>query len=91
MQKQQMYTIRDNVAELFNKPFFAVNNATAIRSFASAMQKEPHKNDYALYRVGEFNEDNGEVTPEPPQKIYTGFDIKEEEINNVSMLKAQNS
>lgn len=75
--KTSFYSIYDNVAQVFNKPFMEINNATAIRAFTDSLEKEKHKNDYTLFHLGELDDQNGEITPcDVPIKILTGFDIK---------------
>lgn len=80
MQKLQMFSVYDTVAQVFNKPVFDLNNASAIRGFTMGLQDNSNKTDYELYRIGEFDDSNGTFTPEQaPVKIYTGFDITTEE------------
>jgi hypothetical protein len=78
--KYQIMTIRDNVTEVFNKPYYSLNNADGIRAFVNSLRGNPNKNDYTLYRCGEFDEENGvHYLEDTPVKIYTGLDIKDEE------------
>lgn len=74
--KTKMYSIYDTIAEVFNKPFAHLNNASAIRDFKQAMHDNPNKNDYSVYLIAEFSDSNGEITAITPQKIITGFDIQ---------------
>ena len=75
--KQNIYAIYDTVAQCFNLPFFNVNNAVAIRNFSTSVQNEPHKNDYELFQLGEFDDQNGSICPlDSPTKILTGFDVE---------------
>jgi hypothetical protein len=94
--KYAMMSIYDTVAEVFNKPFASINNADAIRAFTQSLDDNPNKNDYALYRIGEFDDNEGVFIPEKnPSKIYTGFDIKQElavkQSDDLPMLKDQAS
>ena len=75
-----MYTIYDTVAEVFNKPFTAHNNADASRAFTQSFGDggQSNKDDYVLYRIGEYNDATGEITPCLPLKVLSGFDIKQE-------------
>ena len=82
--KQEIYSIRDNVAEVFNKPFFDHNNATAIRSFTASIQDQPHKDDYSLYLIGCFDDSNGDIQRyKEPTRILSGLDVKRPEENNL--------
>lgn len=83
-----MYSIFDTVAQVFNKPFTEINNATAIRAFSSAVNENPNKNDYALYHLGSFTDHDGVLVPiANPTRIYTGFDI--DQIDVPETLKEQ--
>lgn len=75
--KQSMYCIRDNLAEIFNKPFTQVNDYTAIRAFTTAIESEPHKDDYSLYKLGEYDDVSGEIIPkDTPERIFSGLEVK---------------
>lgn len=76
---KNIYTIYDVVAEVFNRPFFDINHASAMRGFEnSILQHSPiNKNDYALYHIGSFDEQSGIIEPlKIPFKLMSGFDIK---------------
>ncbi|AXL14467.1 nonstructural protein [Microviridae sp.] len=88
--KLNIYSIFDTVAEVFNKPFTDINNATAIRSFTQSVLDQPHKNDYVLYNMGEFDDNSGHIQPnKTPTKILSGFDVKNENQEIPEMLKQQ--
>lgn len=65
---QRVYAVRDGKIEGFMLPFCAQNDAVATRQFADAI-KEPgspfnkHPEDYQLYLVGEYDLQNGTLTP----------------------------
>lgn len=66
-----IYSVRDSKAEAFLKPFFAQKDAIAIRWLTAAAQDPEHEfnihiEDYALYRLGEFDESTGEIIPQDP-------------------------
>lgn len=83
--KNTLYSVFDTVSSIFNKPFTHVNDASAIRDFSTGLSDNPNKNDYVLYKISEFDDNNGQLTPlKTPVKIFTGFDIKLPE-----MLKQQ--
>lgn len=68
------FSIRDIKAEGFNTPFFQSTFGLAERAFKEACQDEKtqiHKNkeDFALFYVGEFNQQTGEFSPEPSPKL----------------------
>lgn len=56
----------------------------AIRQFMDAIANKDsgmmhsHPDDYDLYRVGTYNDDNGELTPEPKKKLADGKQLSME-------------
>lgn len=75
--RSNLYSIYDSIAEVFNKPFLQPNDASAIRAFTESASEQVHIKDYALYCLGEFNDNNGSIVPQTtPVKIYSGLDIK---------------
>ncbi len=62
-----IYCVRD-VKSGFQTPTAQVNDAVAIRGFASAVINSDsvlftHASDFALYKVAEFDADTGRITP----------------------------
>lgn len=60
--KNHMFSIYDSIAEVFNKPFAEVNEAAALRAFTQALTESPHKLDYMLFHIGEYNDNTGILT-----------------------------
>lgn len=61
-----LYSYFDRKAHCYGSPFTAVNNDVAVRQFAGLIQDAGGRLaifDTELYKVGEFNGDNGIVTP----------------------------
>lgn len=61
-----LYSYFDRKAHCYGAPFTAVNNDVAVRHFAGLIQDAGGRlaiYDTELYKVGEFNGDNGIVTP----------------------------
>lgn len=79
-------SVKDNVAEIFNDPRVEINAASAIRAFSLSVKETPHKDDYSLYIVGEFDSKNGQIKPCEPQRIYSGHDVK---IDNVTEITGE--
>lgn len=76
-----IYSIRDNKAEAFLQPFFSKNHATAIRAVEEAVadpshQFAKHASDYAVYHLGFFQEDTGQILPEAPKHLVNTIDFK---------------
>lgn len=87
-----IYSIFDNVASVFNKPFTELNDNTAKRAFIRAIEKQPDKNDYVLYYCGSFDDSSGCIVVEKnARKIMSGFDVVAvEEQAMPQMLRPQN-
>jgi hypothetical protein len=85
----QLYAIYDTIADVFNKPFTAHNDADAIRAFTQSFEQgnKANKEDYVLYSIGEYNDGNGEIKPNVPVKIYSGFDIGKQADEPVKAVK----
>lgn len=81
-----LYSIKDLTAQLFHNPFYARNNASAIRTFADAVKDErsdfnKHPEDYVLYHVGSFSDHDGTITPEPAcNELVTATQVLEQEL-----------
>lgn len=70
----KIYAIMDNALQRFMQPFFTHANAAAIRAFRDHVNEKGsptnmHPDDYTLYYLGDFNEENGRITPEPTPLI----------------------
>lgn len=81
--KYGLYSVHDAKTG-FLTPTIDLNDGSASRSFESATQQVDslfytHAADYALYRIGEYDTDNGLVTPlVPPQIIVRASDFGKE-------------
>lgn len=78
----KLFSVRD--AQLgFGTVFTAANDAVAIRTFASAVNSEGSilhdaPEDFSLCRLGEFNEDTGEVFGYLPTVVTTAVSVRKE-------------
>lgn len=70
--KYLAFSIFDAKAVAFSQPFYASNNAVAIRMYAqvvndpgSVVSKNPE--DFTLFGVGEFDDASGEFSPFPSE------------------------
>jgi hypothetical protein len=82
--KKVMVCVKDTVSEIFHDIRCEVNTASAIRSFSQSLADTPHKDDYQLYLVGEQDQNNGQIEPCDPVRIYSGHDVK---TNNVTSIE----
>lgn len=77
MSSMFMYSVLDRVAKAHLDPFYAPNDDFARRVFSNACRDKGHPfgrnpEDYALFKVGQFTQANGQVIPCEPERIYTG-------------------
>ena len=72
--------VRDAKAEAFGQPFYSQQRGIAVRSFADECSREDsnlkkHPEDYALFELGKFDEQTGELTSHPqPIQIALAMD-----------------
>ncbi len=70
----EIFAVFDMTAQRYLEPFFAVNIATALRSFERACRQEgspfmEFPEDYALYHIGGWNPETGDIQPGQPHKV----------------------
>ena len=79
--KKNVYSIYDAAATVYSLPFFYDLDTQAMRAFeAASMAKDSHVSlfpqDFALYKLGEFNQDTGLLEPlQEPMRICGAVDI----------------
>lgn len=79
-----MYSVYDRVAQKFMGMFESINDGTATRAFCAAcktgqMAQEPE--DYVLYKIGQFDEDEG-IFANNQRKVCDGKPNKASEGGN---------
>lgn len=72
-----MYCIRDAVLDAFEAPWCAISDASAQRTFVNLLNdgESPYsrnKEDFSLWRVGQFQTENGIVSCEVV-RLMSGF------------------
>lgn len=72
MQIFKLYSIYDEKAKAFAPPYAMFHDGEALRAFGDLVQDpqskiNKHPSDYKLFRVGEFNNANGAIAPEPEE------------------------
>jgi len=75
-----MYAIYDSVSCVYDRPFPAMNDQDAIRSFTSvAMNKDTvigqHPEHFKLFRIGKWNDAEGKLFGEGPHHIASAHEI----------------
>lgn len=91
---QNVYSVFDLKGETFSQPFFSATDASAMRLFGDAIldRETPvgrHPEDYALFRVGVWNADNGSMAgTDVPIPVWTGLEaMKRRELVPLSELR----
>lgn len=75
-----MFSVYDQKAGAYLPPFFLPNRAMAKRVFGDCCNSDDHQfgahpADYTLTELGEFNTDDGTLSPEPvPNSLGTGVE-----------------
>lgn len=78
--KINIYTIFDSASGAYMRPFFAQSDGQATRSFGDIARDENHEigkhpEDYSLYRVGIFDDNKAEITPEDKTCLATAMEL----------------
>lgn len=79
--KFSVYSMRDSVSGLYNSPTFEQNDAVAYRSFKYAVNNNGfitfNAHDVDLFKLGDFDNETGELIPCTPVKIADGVSVLE--------------
>lgn len=75
--RTQVFAVKDNVAGLFQLPFYSPSKGAAERTFKDSLTdpQSPaarHPEDYDLYYVGEFDDEVGVLISSEPEFLLTG-------------------
>lgn len=84
--KLEMMAVKDEALEAYMRPFFAQSVGQAARMFADEVNNEQgemvkHPQDYALYHLGTWDDQDGSYKPQPevgehePTLISRGRDV----------------
>lgn len=70
-----MLAVYDVVGATYDRPFAVPSVAVGVRSFQNALkdpQAQISKNpsDYALYEIGAYDDQSGELISKPPQQVF---------------------
>ena len=79
-----LYSVFDCKSQTYAAPFCEINDGTAIRVIQDLMEQTPthpfsrHSEDFALERVGRFNELSGDLEAEPVGHVIQLSELKRE-------------
>lgn len=70
----QVFAVYDSKARVYGQPFFVVNEGLAVRAFQSSCndpttELNKYPEDFSLFRLGTFNDENGELRSELPKNL----------------------
>lgn len=80
----KIFSVLDSKAGFFGKPFFAQQDASAVRDFADAVNDgsnpnnlwHKHPEDFSLYYIGDYDDQNAELTPILPRSLVTASALR---------------
>lgn len=81
----KMYSVFDSKLAVFGRPWFSQRDAAAIREFSDAVndgsnpnnQWFRHPEDFSLFSIGEFDDENAELIPQNPVNLVTASALKQ--------------
>jgi len=73
-----VFTVYDSAARKYLEPFFAETVEVACRMFRALVNKEGHQfnrfpEDYTLFHIGSYNDDEGQLSPISPHSLGVGL------------------
>lgn len=79
-----IFSVFDSKGAFFGKPFFGMNEGSAIRDFGDGVNDGSikgnswyaHPEDYSLFRIGTYEDATGEIIPELPKNLITASALK---------------
>jgi len=80
--RYNIYSIRDRAADVFAQPFFLPSHGVANRVFADEINRvdannnlNKHPEDFDLYFLGTFDDNEGSFEAQRPQQMAVGKDV----------------
>jgi len=80
--KLRIYSIYDSAAKNYQRPFYAGQDAEALRAFEDLVNDEntpvhAHPEHYSLHRLGDFDDSTGTIQDETNENLATALAFKE--------------
>ncbi len=77
----KLYCVHDSKAKAYLQPFCSPNDATAIRTFETAISREDHDfnlhaEDYSLWYLGTFDQEKAHLVADPINCIAQAHEIR---------------
>ena len=89
--RHQVFSVYDVKAKCFLPPFFMHQPEMAIRAISNATNDPGHQfhanpEDYSLYHLGEFDDDNGKLVPfNEPVQLVTALELVKSMMDQAAM------
>lgn len=79
----RVMAVRDRAADVYGMPHFQVSLGAAIRSFGDEVNRAAennafyqHPEDFDLYELGSYNDQDGSFVTSVPKQVAIGKDLK---------------
>lgn len=80
--RYKIVAVRDRAADVFGQPFFVPSIGGAIRSFGDEVNRKDsnnafsqHPEDFDLYLLGEYDDNDGSFATVAPKQVAVGKDL----------------
>lgn len=88
--RYKVFSIRDRAANVYAQPFFAPTTAVAVRMFTDEVNRSDqnnnlfrHPEDFDLYEIGSFDDNDGELISEYANQVAIGKDVSTSNLSRV--------
>lgn len=76
----KIFTVHDIKSECYSQTFMEINDQVAKRAFSNCVNSDAHQfgknpQDFTLFRIGEFDDSNGEIDSYPSQSLGNGVEF----------------
>lgn len=88
--KIKLYSIMDAKLATFGSIHQSLTDSAAVRQFADVIQDKnnfisKHPEDFSLYRIGEYDDETGNLIPSVPQALVTASSLLSNEPNEIPL------
>lgn len=89
--KTQVFAVYDSAVAAYQRPVFALSEGQAVRMFLDATLRQDtefaaHPEDFALFKIGEFDDSIGEIIGFPPKCVAKAHEL----VANAKQKKQEN-
>lgn len=86
--KHRIYTIRDSKTETYSQPFVQMTDGQATRTVADMVNNPEHPigkhpEDYVLFRIGTFEDNEGKIETEDSVSVANAIDLQESRLSTI--------